>query len=158
LRVLTKNKNPKVSRKEFKEAAKFIYACLVSRRMFLDTTIIIESKDGLLSASGERLDGQTHVLKHKYQKYRIEINSSMSRKKQLQTLAHELVHVKQFAYDELGHTETRRGQTFTKWKSRMVNETRCRYAEWPWEVEAFRREGVLYERYIDHASLLIQIP
>lgn len=56
----------------------------------------------------------------------------------MQTLAHEMVHVKQYFRKELDGT----GCKF-KWKGR--NADGYKYENQPWEREAFKREGVLYK-------------
>ena len=56
----------------------------------------------------------------------------------MQTLAHEMVHVKQYFRKELDGT----GMKF-KWKGR--NADGYQYENQPWEREAFRREAQLYK-------------
>ena len=57
------------------------------------------------------------------------------------TLAHEMVHLKQFARKELWDYETGRVQ----WKSRTYG--RLHHDDQPWEREAYRLEGELYEEF-----------
>ena len=56
-------------------------------------------------------------------------------------LAHEMVHLKQFVRGELFDYETGRVQ----WKSRSFG--RVHYDDAPWEKEAYRLEGELYEMF-----------
>jgi len=56
----------------------------------------------------------------------------------MQTLAHEMVHVKQYFRNELDGT----GMNF-KWKGRNANG--YKYENQPWEREAFKREEGLYK-------------
>lgn len=73
--------------------------------------------------------------------FTLEINYGMSEKLTLKTLAHELEHLRQYAYgeiDELG----------TKWLSRKLDHDSVPYHKRPWEIKAFKAEERLYERWL----------
>jgi len=64
----------------------------------------------------------------------------------LQTLAHEMVHVKQYARGELQCTTKT-----SKWKGKLWRKKSDQmddYYDSPWEIEAFGREEGLYLRYL----------
>ena len=71
-------------------------------------------------------------------------------RKIVQTIAHEMVHVKQFAKGEIYDHKYRR--TF-KWGKQTFNIDTCDYWELPWEIEAFGREVGLYYRFKDFFDL-----
>lgn len=56
------------------------------------------------------------------------------------TLAHEMVHVKQFAK---GHFQIVDGKYF--WMGKRVTK-RVKYLDQPWEVEAFSRQEILFRK------------
>lgn len=60
------------------------------------------------------------------------------------TLAHEMVHVKQFAK---GHFQIRNGKHY--WKSKLITK-RVKYLDQPWEIEAFARQEILFRRAIEY--------
>jgi len=60
----------------------------------------------------------------------------------LGVIAHETVHMKQFAYDELD-------DDLTRWKSRKVNIERVRYEDCPWEIEANRLQDELVVAFLN---------
>lgn len=67
----------------------------------------------------------------------------------LQTLAHEMVHVKQFATGEL-RLLTRKGMP-ARWNNVPWNNNKDEvdyYYDSPWEIEAFGREKGLYIRFM----------
>lgn len=70
------------------------------------------------------------------------LDSALSHESLVETLCHEMVHVKQFA---LGHAKIKyRGKKATfHWMGRPV---RAVYWDRPWEQEAWRREKVLASR------------
>jgi hypothetical protein len=79
--------------------------------------------------------------KNKPREFILEINRDMSEKQTLKTLAHEMTHVKQFAYGEIDE----RG---TKWLSRKLDHDSVPYHKRPWEIEAFQAEERLYKKWI----------
>jgi hypothetical protein len=61
----------------------------------------------------------------------------------LVTLAHEMIHAKQYARGQLRSTYSRRGNAVHYWNGRRV---RAEYYDRPWEQEAFARERLLANR------------
>jgi hypothetical protein len=71
----------------------------------------------------------------------IQINTNQSAGEIAQTLAHELVHAKQFIRKELNGEMTR-------WKKDHIPEdVMIPYRNQPWEIEAYATEGQLTETY-----------
>ena len=60
-------------------------------------------------------------------------------------LGHEFVHLKQFVRGELFDYETGK----TQWKSRVYNMANIIHDDQPWEKEAYRLEGGLYEEFAE---------
>ena len=77
----------------------------------------------------------------------IKLEKNMSLRKKLLSVAHEMVHVKQFTRKELEHTEWTGIQT---WLGKRYNTNKT-YWELPWEIEAYGRELGLFNRWVhDH--------
>ena len=94
----------------------------------------------------EQAYGFCHIVDdnlNKPREFMIELDTSMrhSFKDILTWLAHEMVHLKQFVRKELWDYETGRVQ----WKSRTYGK--MHYDDQPWEKEAYRLEGELYEMF-----------
>ena len=94
----------------------------------------------------EQAYGFCHIVDdnlNKPREFMIELDASMrySFKDILTWLAHEMVHLKQFVRKELWDYETGRVQ----WKSRTYG--RLNHDDQPWEREAYRLEGELYEEF-----------
>jgi hypothetical protein len=74
------------------------------------------------------------------------------------TLAHEMVHVKQYAKNELGRetvVTTRGGRVRAcKWKGVpwRPKKKECSYFDAPWEIEAYGREVGLYHRWVQRVE------
>jgi len=87
-----------------------------------------------------------HNSKGKPREFTLEILHGMSKELTLKTFAHELTHVKQYAYgeiDELG----------TKWLSRKLDHDSVPYHKRPWEKEAFKNEERLYRKWLQMKNL-----
>lgn len=68
------------------------------------------------------------------------LDSRLSIEALTNTVAHEMVHAKQFARGQIKTTTNRRGKPVQHWLGRRVE---CGYWDAPWELEAFRRERIL---------------
>lgn len=76
--------------------------------------------------------------------FEIEVNSKLTMRKLLETVAHEMVHVKQYARGELYQ-----GMRVNKhrWQGRWVGD--MDYWDQPWEIEAHGREAGLFVRWAE---------
>lgn len=77
----------------------------------------------------------------------IGIRRTLSRKSALKTLAHEMVHVWQYAAGHMADCDLRNGSEGTKWRGRKFNFDRVSYWDSPWEIDAYGREVGLFVRY-----------
>lgn len=73
--------------------------------------------------------------------FEIELRKKKSLKSMISTLAHEMVHVKQYALGEINENNC-------KWKGKNVNVRKVDYFDLPWEEEAYRLEHVLLAEYL----------
>lgn len=85
---------------------------------------------------------------YKAREFEIQLRRRKSKKGMLQTLAHEMVHLKQFAKGELNDEHT-------KWKGRRVDSNTIDYHDLPWEVEASSYEYILYALYREYRQKII---
>ena len=76
----------------------------------------------------------------------IEINSKLSGVNILQTLAHEIVHVKQYIR---GETD----ECLSHWKGIKVDTDRIEYFSYPWEIEANGVETGLFTNFVINEKL-----
>ena len=96
---------------------------------------------------GERTDGHCYPLDgERYPRFfYIGLNPKMKRAKMLQAIAHEMVHVKQYARGELSNeliTAKWRGKTY------KITNSMEDYFNWPWEIEAYGRDRSLHMFYL----------
>jgi hypothetical protein len=143
----------KVSGSELRYATRFMSDLIMNRQLTknLDLTIKFIGNEKESDSFGRYiLYGNCEWLDENRspRKFRINLNKSLGRRKLLLTLAHELIHVKQYAKNEL--VDAFRGPTNVKWKREFVDEETMFHADLPWEVEAKGREEGMYDRYIIH--------
>lgn len=79
----------------------------------------------------------------------IALDSKLSIPRLLLTLAHEMVHVKQFAKGQVKTEFTRFGNVKTFWMGRQV---KAKYINRPWEIEAYTREDILVEQFLRYVA------
>jgi hypothetical protein len=82
-------------------------------------------------------------LSGKPRHFEIRLKFFRKKEKMISTLAHELVHLKQFAKLELN-------DSLNKWKGFPVEEEKISYHDLPWEVEAYCIEEVLMRQYLQY--------
>jgi hypothetical protein len=73
------------------------------------------------------------------------LDSRIAYKDMVETIAHEMVHVKQIARGTLD-TVIRRGKIHQTWRGKRMDK--LAYHRRPWEIEAFRRERELTNNFV----------
>lgn len=81
--------------------------------------------------------------------FEIEISNKLGYKPTMSALAHELVHVKQYAKGELKDYMVHK---WCRWKDEIFQVDDIDYWEAPWEIEAFGREVGLVHKYKLHCK------
>ena len=78
--------------------------------------------------------------------FEIEVDYKLSLRQILETVCHEMVHVKQYARNEMCDADTFHTNK-TSWKSNTVCTKSTEYWDLPWEIEAHGREVGLFIRW-----------
>ena len=76
----------------------------------------------------------------KAREFEIELNPDIGAAEILKCLAHEMTHIKQYAYNETN-------ETLTRWKGLRIDSDTIDYWDQPWEVEAFGMETGLFSKF-----------
>ena len=77
--------------------------------------------------------------------FTIRVDSTQDLQSMLETICHEMVHVKQYARGEL--KDLARSSKCCKWKGKKINFDSTHYFDQPWEIEAHGRERGLFLRW-----------
>ena len=122
------------------QAAHFFGKLLLSRQMLphIDMEIVMRTTIPDLGSCSV-----THYNDwYKPRFFEIELRRHRSHKTTLSTLAHEMVHLKQFAKGELSMDNDR-------WHKTFIDTEVVPYVDLPWEIEASTMEVILYQNYIE---------
>jgi hypothetical protein len=123
----------KTQKKYVQGIAEFCVKNLMPRMRTLDITIKLCKPSGALGYCLETENNRT---------FELEIDRTQSLRKLLETVAHEMVHVKQFARRELHPSKD-------EWYGKTYNPKKVSYWDLPWEIEAHGREVGLFIRYCE---------
>lgn len=124
--------------KKYLAAIDCFATALLSPQLKSHITVTIKFNRKLPVFGFTEIDG--YNSKGKPREFILELKSNQTEKELLKTLAHEMVHVKQYAYGEIDE----RG---TKWLSRKMDHDSVPYHKRPWEKEAFKMEDKLYKEF-----------
>lgn len=91
---------------------------------------------------------------HRPREFTIEVNAdkNLRLRKILETVAHEMVHVKQFAKGEMKDLISRPAN-IRKWMGKEIDTNAISYWDLPWEIEAYGREAGLFVRWAEENNL-----
>ena len=124
----------KSQREHAHKVAAFVIKQLMPRMRTLDIEInLVDIKS---DAIGYCMEGDTN------REFEIEVDRKLGTLAMASTIAHELVHVKQYARREID------GYNMA-WKKQPVPEG-TPYAELPWEIEAYQMEKDLLQKMVDN--------
>jgi hypothetical protein len=135
--------------KEFKpyitDAVEFYSESLFSNKMLeSDLNIKVKFNDKLTVYGYASIIGYNKSKKAR--KFLIELHPGIGSRRILETLAHEMVHVKQFAYNETN-------EKLSRWQGTKINPEQVDYFDHPWEIEAYGKEVGLFTKYAIHNQL-----
>ena len=134
IRITGGTKNQK---KYARSMVKFCIKTLMPRMKTLDITVKLKNPKGAMGYCLELDDNRT---------FEIEIDRNMRLRKLLETVAHEMVHVKQYARRELHPVHN-------TWCGKTYNPEKVSYWDLPWEIEAHGREVGLFVRWAEQEKL-----
>jgi hypothetical protein len=109
----------------------------------LEISVSHKKLDNIYADVEAHYDGATRP-----RRFIITVDPYLSKRTYLLAIAHEMVHVKQYATGEV--RDYAGIDTSTKWKDGFVDDTVEDYYDLPWEIDAFGRERGLYFRFKDH--------
>lgn len=141
----------KIEKREIKKAASFFCDHLLGR---LSKNILVKIKLRKNFYKNTKCFGMAtwtdiDAKNHNHREFEIEIESDLGPVYLLRTVAHEIVHVKQYARKEL--VDMCSGN-YQMWNKVLYNEVLVEYKKLPWEKEAIEQEKVLYKLWREHQS------
>lgn len=133
-----------------KKAAEYYGSLLMNRRTAKTVVLDIVVKPKLDDPDAE---GYCQFLERDvgYRLFEIELVKNVPMEELLRNLAHEMVHLKQFATGELNYNV--KPAHISKWHGISVNENVVSYWDLPWEIEAHGREKGLLHRFVSKYNI-----
>ena len=133
------------------ESATWFYAeKLMGKRLMESLEITIHLKKNLLSKDGYEGTAIWEDDGYRPKEFTIELDTSVKIRNLLITLAHEIVHIKQWAKGEMYEYLKSGLIRFHKTKFDIDN---IDYWDYPWEVEAFGKQLGLFIRFCEDAGI-----
>lgn len=141
MQIRTRGIPDNVPRSLCKESLKFYANELLGKRLSKNIKIclVFEKLPNVVNALCQWEDDN-----HKCRSFIIIANKNLNKKTMLISLAHEMVHVKQYAKGEL--KDYLRSNN-VKWKNRVFCLDTVEYWFSPWEKEAYKNDKILYEKF-----------
>jgi hypothetical protein len=136
-------------RKYARSMIRFATHRLMGDRLARKCTINVGINQNLFNKEGIYGDCINTDRDYRPREFSIRLDANMNNRSFLETLAHELVHAKQWAKDEMkelvGGVVRFNKQYYTSWETS--------YWDQPWEIEAHGRERGLFEMWVDSEKL-----
>jgi hypothetical protein len=142
MHIVIDGTNPRITDAVVVSAVEFYADYLLTDREYRDMDIYINFEKGLRKNIGDA-ECCNETDSGPAREFTISLDAGMGKRRTLIALAHEMVHVKQYARGEMRYIKTRRQVKFKK----QYFAADYFYFERPWEIEAFGRELGLYEMY-----------
>ena len=131
------------------EHATWFYAeRLLGLRLMGSLEITINLKKNLLSKEGNEGSAIWEDDGYRPKEFIIELDSTVKIRNILITLAHEMVHVKQWAKDEMYEYMNVAGMV--RFKGEKVHMEITDYWDYPWEIEAYGKQLGLFVRFCEY--------
>ena len=124
-------------RKYVESMAEFCVGKLMPRMRTLDITVKLNTPKGAMGYCLETDNKRT---------FELEIDRNQRLRDLLETVAHEMVHVKQFARREMH-------PSMDTWYGKTYSPDKVDYWDLPWEIEAHGREVGLFVRWAEENKL-----
>lgn len=149
MHISTIGKPNKIDKKLCLKAVRWMGQKLLGSRLYpkIDLELVFSRKDIIDPKVYGYCDWNDKS--HRSRDFTIVIDPNLNKKQTLLALAHELVHLKQYAKGEL-RDYSRTGHT--AWRGEKI-DSHVNYWETPWEIEAYGREKGLYHLFKLHLKV-----
>lgn len=123
---------------------------LMDKKLIKKLTVDIEFSRTLLKEDGMLAEIDFDDRAHKPREFTITVDSTVPLRRIMESIAHEMVHLKQYAMGEMCDTDN---YDVVQWKKKNINLIEWQYWDRPWEIEAHGKELGLFIRWAEHHDL-----
>jgi hypothetical protein len=142
MHLTIRNLPAKFSLPVIRDASEFYAQRLLGPRLARSVSVRIVFVKGLHKTKGCLAMCTWEDDNHRPREFSIMMDSRMGEKTMMATLAHEMIHVKQYAKGEL--KDMLSAFFVSRFHGKLYNSDVIEYMKLPWEVEAFNNEAQLY--------------
>ena len=144
MKISVKGKNEVLSKKHIRYIVKLFGKLILNPQLYPHINLIVQNMN--LSVNIWGYCGIGNIEEKRPRSFEILLNTNISKNKQIKTLAHEMVHLKQIAKGQL---VTYGCETY-KWNDEKLEMSQDEYSNMPWEIEANHSEDTLILEYKKH--------
>lgn len=147
MKIRLYNPPKKIGSEKIKRAVEYFGELLMTKRMLSSLSITVKFSE---THRDENFEDGSCTWEDDYvrpKEFTIILHSYKSEHKLLTTLAHEMVHVKQFATGELRDLISNAHSI--SWRGKRFDTRKINYWDYPWEIDAHGRELGMYVRFRD---------
>ena len=144
MKIHVRGPNERLTKKEIRDIVSFSSQILLGKR--LSNYITVHVLNSKLKKYEWGYCGPTDWNNSKHREFEIVLNNTATRKNQIITILHEMIHLKQYARNELVCYNVGK----YKWLGKKIYTDVNDYENLPWEIEAEKSEKVLFEMYREH--------
>ena len=137
----------KVDKRLLEAAARWYGRHLFDSKIYRKLNLTIHLKRMPIDLLGECIYKNPKKCNYKYD---IILNKEMGERRILTTLAHEMVHARQYASYQYVAYRRETMLHLVKYDGIQYNLNEINYWDCPWEIDAAGRELGMYSRFIDH--------
>lgn len=123
---------------------------LLDKKLINKLTVDIEFSRTLLKEDGMLAEIDFDDRVHKPREFTITVDSTVPHRRIMESIAHEMVHLKQYATGEMQDTDS---SEVVRWKGLNINLLQWQYWDRPWEIEAHGKELGIFIRWAEHHDL-----
>jgi hypothetical protein len=123
---------------------------LLDKKLIEKLTVDIEFSRTLLKEDGMLAEIDFDDRANKPREFTITVDSTVPQRRIMESIAHEMVHLKQYAVGEMRDTDH---HNIVQWKKKPIDLNKWQYWDRPWEIEAHGKELGLFIRWAEHCDL-----
>jgi len=132
---------------------RFAAARLMSRKLIDKLIVDVEFSKKLLKEDGLLAEMDFDDRNHSPREFTLTVDCTVPLRRIMESVAHEMVHVKQYATGQM--VEMYRTKQI-KWNKRKFKQEQFPYWDRPWEIEAHGKELGLFVQWAEHSGLASQ--
>ena len=123
---------------------------LLNKKLIEKLIVDIEFSRTLLKEDGMLAEIDFDDRTNKPREFTITVDRTVPQRRIMESIAHEMVHLKQYAVGEMSDTDH---SNIVQWKKKHIDLTKWQYWDRPWEIEAHGKELGLFIRWAEHNDL-----